>query len=76
MFGKDMTLRGLAGRSCLHGGPLMSRAPCPGSVDRLRELRVRGVRGAAHQGDPFLQTGLSHPAVKGKDEFQCRAGCL
>lgn len=53
-------------------------APRPGSADRLRELRVCGVRGAAHQGDPVLQTGLSHPAVQGKDGVQRRAGrgCL
>lgn len=39
---------------------------CLGSVNRLRELGVCGVCGAAHESDPFLQIRFSHSAVKGK----------
>lgn len=39
---------------------------CLGSVNRLRELGVRGVCGAAHESDPFLQIRFSHSTVKGK----------
>ena len=60
--------RGARGRSRWHGVPGIL-APRPGSADRLRELRIRGVRGAAHQGHLVLQTGLSHPTVEGKMVF-------
>ena len=60
--------RGARGRSRWHGVPGIL-APRPGSADRLRELRIRGVRGAAHQGHLVLQTGLSHPTVEGKTVF-------
>lgn len=56
-------------------GSLTSWPHVRASPSGLRELCVCGVRGAAHQGDPVLQTGLSHPAVQGKDGVQRRAGC-
>lgn len=44
-------------------------APRQVQLSGLRELCVCGVRGAAHQGDPVLQTGLSHPAVQSGTVF-------
>ena len=68
-FGSDGMQGGLCwGLACLCGWSVTLWAPaCLGSVNRLRELCVCGVCGAAYKSDPFVQIGFSHSTVKGKN---------